>query len=299
MHPKICPPENIRFTSECLGFEGFRVVVVELPDEGEVGSGQRGHPYFLFSCRPDREKGRTLLTFQENAESVLLSRISSIIPPNRAFRLSWRQAEGRVGSFEAHPRFFEEALRRSGIEAAKFCRVPPPRVAINRQVDGLCQLLMQEVEQGCPSGCAYFESLARALLIAVALQTDPRLPDAANLDAQHRRIREAIAFMDANFASRMTGDEVARIAGLSPFHFSRLFSALVGLPPHQYLLRCRLRNAKELLFTGEERSIADVAVDTGFSDQAHFGRHFRRAFGRSPQQFRREQKQTKQTAETF
>jgi hypothetical protein len=64
---------------------------------------------------------------------------------------------------------------------------------ITPRVDWLCQLLMQETEQGCPSGCAYFEHLASVLLIAVASQIDPRLPGAGNQEAQHRSIRQAIA----------------------------------------------------------------------------------------------------------
>jgi AraC-like DNA-binding protein len=299
MRVEIHPPEHIRFTSDRLGFEGFRVVVVELPDEGEAGSGKRGHPRFWFACRPVREKSRTLLTFQESAESVLMSRISSIIPPNRAFRLSWRQAGGRVGTFEVHPRFLEKVLCQSEIAAANFFRVPHPRFAIDRRVDWLCQLLMQETEQGCPGGCSYFEGLASALLIAVASQIDPRLADAGHLDAQHRRIQEAVVFIEANFASNMSREEVARVAGLSPSHFSRLFHALVGLAPHQYLLRCRLRNAQELLSRSEERSIAETAAETGFADQAHFSRHFRSAFGKSPQEFRQAHKQTKLRAQTF
>lgn len=76
MRLEIHPPEDILFTSDRLGFEGFRVVVVELPDEGETGSGQRGHPRFWFACRPVREKGRTILTFRESGESMLMSRVS-------------------------------------------------------------------------------------------------------------------------------------------------------------------------------------------------------------------------------
>ena len=59
---------------------------------------------------------------------------------------------------------------------------------------------MQETEQGCPSGRAYFEHLANALLIAVASQIDARLPTAGNPEVQYRSIRQAIALMEANFA---------------------------------------------------------------------------------------------------
>jgi AraC-like DNA-binding protein len=298
MRLEIHSPEHVRFTSDRLAFEGFRVVVLELSDAGEARSAQRGHPCFWFMCRPIRERGRTVVTFLETSESVLLSRISLVVPPNRAFRVYWRQAAGWVCTFEVHPRFLEDVLRQSEITASKFS-LSCARFVINRRIDWLCQLLMQETEQGCPSGCQYFESLARALLIAVASQIDLRLPEAGHLDAQHRRIQEAIVFMEANFASRMTREEVARVAGLSPCHFSRLFHALVGLTSHQYLLQCRLRNAQKLLLVDEKPSFADIAAETGFADQAHFARHFRRAFGKSPQEFWRAHKQTKPRAQTF
>jgi hypothetical protein len=80
------------------------------------------HPFYWFTCRPVREKGRTVLTFVENSESVLLSRISSIIPPNRAFRLSWHRAAGRVGTFEVHPRFFLESV---AAQRNRSCQLSP------------------------------------------------------------------------------------------------------------------------------------------------------------------------------
>jgi AraC-like DNA-binding protein len=280
-------PKNIRFTSDGVGFERFRTLVREMPDEHEAGTGRPGLPVFRFSCRPIREKGLTLLTFEEDPENALtMNRISTIMPPHNPFVLNWSRAAGLIGSFEVHPRFFEEALNRARLAPSRFCSMPLPRFVINRRVDWLCQLLMQEAEHGCPSGRVYFEHLATALLVAVALQTDPRLPDAGDAGAQLRRIQQAVALMETNFASKLTLEQLARASGLSAFHFSRLFHRVVGLSPHQYLLRCRLRHAHALLSAaGERHSLAEVAAECGFFDQAHLARHFRRAYGVSPGQF--------------
>ena len=280
-------PESTRFTSDRIGFEGFRVLVRELSDQGEAGTGKAGLPIFRFTCRPIREKGHTLLTFQEDPDHPLaMNRISTIMPPHTPFVLNWRRAAGRLGTFEVHPRFFEQTLRRAGLAAARFQAVPRARFIINRRVDWLCQLLMEETERGGPSGRAYFEHLAAALLLAVASQSDPRLPDAGDAGAQLRRVQQAVALMEANFGSKLTLAQLAAAAGLSVFHFSRLFHRVMGTSPHQYLLGCRLRHAHGLLVADSGRSLAEVAAECGFADQTRFGRHFRRAYGVSPGQVR-------------
>jgi AraC family transcriptional regulator len=112
--------------------------------------------------------------------------------------------------------------------------------------------------------------------------------DSGHVGSQPCRIRRAVALMEANFAAKLSRKEMARAAGLSVSHFSKLFTQCIGLSPHQYLVRCRLRHAKKLLLTLEEGlSIVDVAAEAGFVDQAHFSRHFRRAYGMSPLAFRR------------
>jgi AraC family transcriptional regulator len=280
-------PETIRFTSDRLGFAGFRALVRELPDQGEAGTGQRGRTRFMFAYRPGREKGHTRLRFEDAGHALAMGRISSILPPGEPYVVQWHRAAGRIGSFEVHPRFFEQTLRRAGLVAARFRAVPPVRFVINRRVDWLCQLLMEETERGCPGGRAYFEHLAAALLLSVASQSDPRLSDAGDAGAQWQRVQQAVALMEANFASRLSLEQLAATSGLSAFHFSRLFRRVVGTSPHRYLLGCRLRHAQALLSAaGPGRSIAEVAVECGFADQSHFGRQFRRAYGVSPGQFR-------------
>jgi AraC family transcriptional regulator len=285
-------PIDIRFTSDRLGFNAFRVLVREFLDEFEVGSGRRGVAFFGFGCRPVREKGRTLVTFQETPDHALESnRITFITPPGKPFVVSCRQAAGKVATFEVHPRFFEQVLRRAGIPASGIYSIPPPRFAINRRVEWLSELLTEETEQGCPRGRLYFENLATALVLAVASQIDPRLVHAGNPQAQHWRLRRAVALMQTDYRSKLSVEQLAEAVGLSPFHFSRLFHAAIGKSPHQFLLGLRLNHARLLLSTvGEERSIAEVAAESGFADQTHLARHFRRVYGMSPLEFRRAQK---------
>jgi AraC-like DNA-binding protein len=78
----------------------------------------------------------------------------------------------------------------------------------------------------------------------------------------------------------------ARRAGLSEFHFLRMFARVLGVTPHQYLIRARLRRAARLL-AEEHPSITEVALDAGFGDLSNFVRTFHRAAGASPRAFRR------------
>ncbi|AXQ31478.1 AraC family transcriptional regulator [Solimonas sp. K1W22B-7] len=112
-----------------------------------------------------------------------------------------------------------------------------------------------------------------------------RTPPAAP-PRDRRRAVEAALWLDANSPSEVDLERAAREAGLSPFHFLRLFAKVVGVTPHQYLLRSRLRHAARLL-ADEDRAITDVALDVGFADLSNFVRSFHRAAGVSPGGFRR------------
>jgi len=71
---------------------------------------------------------------------------------------------------------------------------------------------------------------------------------------------------------------LAKIAGRSPFHFTRLFTRSVGVSPHRYVVHLRLQRAVELVRDGQS-GLAEVAVCTGFADQSHLSRWVRRVHG--------------------
>ncbi|MDD0842725.1 helix-turn-helix domain-containing protein [Pseudomonas sp. Gutcm_11s] len=113
---------------------------------------------------------------------------------------------------------------------------------------------------------------------------DLRQPQGERLSAWQER--QAKQLLEANLNSGLSIMELARECGLSRCHFSRAFHGSTGMSPHQWLTRQRLQRAQQLLLG--TRSIADIAQDCGFADQAHLSRVFTRQTGMPPSLWRLE-----------
>jgi AraC-like DNA-binding protein len=100
-----------------------------------------------------------------------------------------------------------------------------------------------------------------------------------------RRAVEAALWLEANSHREIALEDAARQAAISPFHFLRLFSGVLGVTPHQYLVRSRLRRAARQL-ADDDKPVTEVAYDVGFNDLSNFVRTFHRAAGVSPLKFR-------------
>jgi AraC-like DNA-binding protein len=122
-----------------------------------------------------------------------------------------------------------------------------------------------------------------ARFVDVVSGLDRPAPDARASD--RKRAVDAALWIDAHSHTALDLEAAARHASLSPFHFLRLFSKVLGVTPHQYLVRSRLRHAARLL-ADDARSVSDVAYDVGFADLSNFIRTFHRAAGVSPRRFR-------------
>jgi AraC family transcriptional regulator len=99
--------------------------------------------------------------------------------------------------------------------------------------------------------------------------------------ASKTRIQKVIAYIDDSLDENFGVDDLAAVAELTPFYFSRLFKQVIGRGPHQYVMERRLQKAVELL-RENELTISEVAQRTGFSDQSHLGRHLRTSLGVTP-----------------
>jgi len=103
-----------------------------------------------------------------------------------------------------------------------------------------------------------------------------------------RRVSLALRLIEAEADRPLSLATLAEAAATSPFHFLRCFRALVGMTPHQYLLRTRLHRAALRLRRSRE-PVSAIAFDAGFNDLSTFNRRFRRVMGASPSDFRRRQ----------
>src|ERR1700732_3286890 len=90
-------------------------------------------------------------------------------------------------------------------------------------------------------------------------------------------------YLDVYYSQDITLGNLAAIAQLSPYNMLRTFRSSIGLTPHSYLIQIRIEEGKRLLRMGN--SISDVSASTGFVDQSHFTRHFKRIMGVTPGQY--------------
>jgi len=243
---------------------------------------------YTFWYRPRSEKGDTWITVPElglNHHHVSRGHIL-VSPPSLPVYGEWEQAGGTVVNFSFAPHFFEAMAKEVGLGEAISKRHWHHFFSIDQRTEALCRLLMEETEDQCPHGPLYFEPLARAL----ALRVLGTVRDQQKKAAVPPGIRRAIQRLETDFSDDLSLDQLASIAQMSRSHFALMFRQLTGYTPHQYLLLVRLNHARKLIAQrNPPLALAEIAATTGFCDQAHLNRHFRRFFGTTPSAFRSQQ----------
>jgi AraC family transcriptional regulator len=165
-----------------------------------------------------------------------------------------------------------------------------PRVELRRaygiaksQIGHILGALVAESETGNPGGLAFVEALATGLGHQVALHAGAQAPriEKARGGLSATAKRRALEVMHAQLGSSLTVETLADQVDLSPAHFARAFKETTGRAPHRYLLTLRLEWARRLL-DAPNPVLSGIALRTGFSDQSHFTRLFKREFGITP-----------------
>jgi len=147
----------------------------------------------------------------------------------------------------------------------------------------LCELAQAAADGRSDIGLDEVGHLLAQRLVEVVSGKAPRQTRVTARDRS--RAVDAALWLEANSHRDVELEDAARQAGVSPFHFLRLFSGALGVTPHQYLLRSRLRRAARHL-ARDDKPVTEIAYDVGFNDLSNFVRTFHRAAGVSPLKFR-------------
>ena len=147
--------------------------------------------------------------------------------------------------------------------------------------------LAVETQSECLGGALYVDAVSRGLIIHLLRNyaiVRMRVSDAkgALSRVQQRLITD---FIDQHLSKPLDLAQLAAVLGMTPCLFARSFKASFGIPPYSFVMQRRLEKAAELL-KKPDLPIKMIAVDCGFSDQAHLTRLFRRKFGAPPSQYR-------------
>lgn len=172
----------------------------------------------------------------------------------------------------------DRVAARAGLDVARLCPTAMRRDPFAGEV---ARKLADEAESN-GAASLLVESLGNALAVHLLREyahdgprTPPRLTALA--DDLLRRVTD---YVEGHLDGDVSLGRLAAVAGLSPYHFTRVFRAAVGTTPHQYVIRRRVERARQLLAEGCD--IARAAARVGFSGQSHLHHHVRRLLGVTP-----------------
>lgn len=215
------------------------------------------------------------------------------LAPDAPHRLYYVPAGAPFRTFAARPRWLRylsvQFLRDDLHALAEGAAILPasPRLAFfDPRLLALSHMFEAECRADHPSDPLLGDSLALGLL--ALLHNDSAEPAAGVYRGglTSRQVRIVTDYVESRLAEPVDLVALAGVAGLSPSHFHRAFRLTMGAPPHRWLKKRRIRRAQELMLN-PGKSLADIAVETGFSDQSHFTRVFAKEMGASPGAWRR------------
>ena len=141
-----------------------------------------------------------------------------------------------------------------------------------------------------PGHKTYAEALAAAMIAHILAKYSsfhfPRLDAMGDLRPQLKiQLGRSLKYIHDHLDASISLEELAEVANMSKYHFAKSFRHVVGVAPHQYLVKLRVERAQSLLGAGA-LSVEDVANRVGYSDPAHFAEQFRKIVGVSPNRYR-------------
>lgn len=190
----------------------------------------------------------------------------------------------RCLSFRYSPDYFERILADLGVARSRrnfrILRLPPLR-PLSPTIARSCALLTRG------ANAAWEELSVQLAADAATLANGQSHGTCSAPPSVLARVTRAVRMIESNRDGELPLGELARAAGLSSYHFLRVFQQVTNVTPHQYVRRMRLHSAAARLASQKEK-VLEIALDCGFGDVSNFNRAFRGEFGVSPRTYRRQ-----------
>jgi AraC family transcriptional regulator len=193
-------------------------------------------------------------------------------------------AETAFGHITLNEDLFALALQGCGIQRAELMTFDILEDATLRQ---MVTILLQQKRDGFQAGRLFLDSMATALSSYLVSRYSAVLPLKASLTGglAPSTLRRCIDFIRANLSGSIHLDDLARESGMSPSHLIRSFRQSTGKSPYQYVLELRTRRAKALM-RDQRLGLTEIALNSGFANQHHLSRIFRKVVGVTPSRYR-------------
>jgi AraC-like DNA-binding protein len=218
----------------------------------------------------------TFVYRSERGSSLMSSGALLLADAGHAFECSHPHGVGdRCLSFQFDPETFERLAHGLG-RGTGFGRDRLPPLRALAQLTARARAALAKPDS--------LEELALELAGAVLQAAEPAWSGQPFTQDPVRIVR-VLRYLESRIAEAHTLGDLARMAGLSRYHFLRTFKAVTGTTPHQWLLRARLRESAHRLVSSRE-PVTEIALDVGFDDLSNFIRSFRAEFGMSPSRYR-------------
>ncbi len=183
--------------------------------------------------------------------------------------------------------FLPDGMLRGVMDEMGVASVAPILMKPHERLRQLISLVDNEIRSPGFASDMMIDGIMRAIssiLVRGDLPTDPYPADRVHISRV--KLNRVIEFVEAQLDRELSLDDLARIAGLSPFHFSRVFKLTTGETPYYFVCSRRLARAQQLL-TESDMGLAELALACGFASQSHFTAAFSKPFGTSPGRYRR------------
>jgi AraC family transcriptional regulator len=206
------------------------------------------------------------------------------LPAGMPFALRWREPNDVI-TISIQPAFVRKVL---GSDARETSLPQYWGTRNETQITPIVLAMANDVRDGSPGGRLVGESLGAALVAQLAGKVGvvgERLAHKVGLAP--KTLRTILDCIHADLCGDLSLRRLAGLTGMSLDGFIRSFKSSTGVPPHQYVLRKRVESAQALL-ADRRLSLTEIALRTGFSDQSHFSKIFRRMIGVAPRSYRQQ-----------